>query len=291
MLTAAAQANLLVTALLVYATATTLRAGIFSVAPAGFAAIGGYSVAILTTKSHWTFLPSAAVGVLCALVVSVVIALPILRLTGVYAALATLAFLVVLGSVVTTLKVTGGSLGLYGIPAADVRPALWVALAANVAVWYWVDHSSWGRRIDVTCESPVLAASMGINVPAVRLGAMAYSALLGAIAGSLYAHTFYVISPTVFAFSLAISVAALTVIAGSGHWLTPLISTFTVGVIPLAFQGLNNWGLIIQGALMTIVVVVYPDGLAGLARRLVMPPRATLTAAPVRPAFRWLAWL
>lgn len=291
MLTSAAQTTLLVMALLVYATATTLRVGLFSVAPVGFAACGGYGVGVLMTKYHWSFPPAIVVSVVGALVIAVVIAAPILRLTGVFAALATLAFLIVLDSLVSSLGITGGSLGIYGIPSVDVRTPLWIVLLINLVVWYLVDHSSIGRKFDATCENPVAAASMGINVPGIRLGAMAYSALISAISGGLYAHSFYVMSPSVFAFSLAISVAALAVISGAGHWLMPLIATFTVGLIPIAFQQLNNWGLIIQGALMTLVVLVYPDGLAGLARRWLLPRRAVLVRHRVGLGTRVMAWL
>ena len=290
-LTAAAQTNVLVTALLVYATAATLRVGLFSVAPVGFAACGGYGVGVLMTKYHWAFLSSMSVSLIGAIVVAIVISAPILRLTGVFAALATLAFLVVLDSLVSSLSITGGSLGIYGIPSADVRAALIVVLLINLVVWYVVDHTFVGRKLDATCESPVAAASMGINVPMIRLAAMAYAAVLSSIAGGLYAHSFYVMSPGGFGFSLAISVAALAVISGAGHWLMPLVSTFTVGLIPIAFQQLDNWGFIIQGALMTLVVIVYPDGLAGIVRRLLLPRRAFLVRPAIGLGTRLTVWL
>lgn len=291
MLTQAAQTSLLVTCLLAYATAATLRVGLFSVAPVGFAACGGYGVGVLTTKYDWGFGWSMTVSAIGAVGLSIVIAAPILRLKGVFAALATLAFLIVLNGLVVSLKITGGSLGIYGIPSIDARTLLAIVLLGNLVVWYAVDHSFVGRQLDAASENPVTAASMGINVPVVRLIAMAYSALLASLAGGLYAHSFYVISPEVFGFSLAVSVAALAVIAGPGHWLMPLVSTFTVGLIPIVFQDLTNWGLIIEGALMTVVVVVYPDGLSGVVRSLLLPLRARLARRPMQRARRALAWL
>lgn len=290
-MTSAAETNALITMLLVYATTATLRVGIFSIAPVGFAACGSYTVAILLTKTSVPFPLAVLIGIAGTVAVAIALAIPLLRLLGIYAALATLAFLIVVQGVIESLTITGGSLGIFDIPFSDMRQVLAVAVVVTLALWYWVDHSFVGRHFDTIAENPVLAASMGINVPMLRLAAIVYSAVVAAFAGGLYARSFYVISPGVFGFSFAISIAALAVIAGSGYWAAPFISTATIGLIPIVFTGLGNWGAILQGGLMTLVVMVYPDGIAGVARRLLMPHRAVLATDPRSRSARVLAWL
>jgi branched-chain amino acid transport system permease protein len=289
--TPAAETNAMITMLLVYATTATLRVGIFSIAPVGFAACGGYTVAIFLTKTSVPFPLAVLIAIAGTVAIAIALAIPLLRLLGIYAALATLAFLIVVQGVIESLTITGGSLGIFAIPFSDMRAVLAIAIVITLGIWYWVDHSFVGRHLDTIAENPVLAASMGINVPMLRLATIVYSAVVAAFAGGLYARSFYVLSPGVFDFSFAISIAALAVIAGSGHWVTPFVSTATIGLIPIVFTGLGNWGLILQGGLMTLVVMVYPDGIAGVARRLLSPQRAVLATDNRTRSARVLAWL
>jgi branched-chain amino acid transport system permease protein len=293
LLTQSTEVNVLIELLLVYGTAAGLRVGLLSLAPAGFASCGGYVVAVLLTKTSVGFPVSIATAVVGTLVIGALLALAVVRLVGVYTALATFSFLFVVQGLVSSLAITGGSLGILPIPASDILPQLILIVVINIALWYIVDHTFVGRKLDTIGANPVLAASSGINVPAWRLTALLYSAAAGALAGGFYARSFYELTPTSFGFSTAISITALAVIAGAGNWLTPLIVTCTVGLIPQLFNGLANWALIIQGTAMVLIVIVYPEGLSGLARRYTLPARALLVPAKTKAPVlgRVLAWL
>lgn len=289
--TSAAESQVLVMALLVYAIAATLRVGAFSLAPVGFAAAGSYSVAILLTKTSLSFAAATLLTVAGCLVSAVLLELPLIRLSGIYAALASLAFLIMLQGLIETLSITGGSLGILDIPEADCRYALLIVLLINGLVWYVTDHCHIGRQLDTIAHNSVLAEAMGLPVRGIRLLASTYTACLAALAGALYAHSFYSISPSVFSFPFAIQISALAVIAGGGYWLAPAVSSFSIGLLPIVFTQLDNWGLIFQGLLMIAVVTLYPDGLSGLARRFTLPARAWFVCSQERSLrHRLLAW-
>lgn len=291
MIPAAAQCNLLIEVLLVYAIATTLRVGMFSIAPVGIAACSGYSVAILTTRYHWGFTASLAVSVAGSLVLGLILALPLLRLVGVYAGLATLAFLIMIQGLASSFSITGGTNGIYDIPFADERIPLIIFVVINMALLYIVDRSYAGRHLDTIAKNPVLAATMGIPVAGYRLVILGYASILSAIAGAMYARSFYVITPDVFSFQLALTISALAVIGGAGHWFTPLFATVTVGLIPIAFTSLENWAAVLQGVLMAVVMVLYPDGLAGFVRRWLLPSRVNMQVGSATPREKAVALL
>lgn len=282
MLSSGTQADVLVQVLLVYATVVTLRVGLFSIAPVGFAAVSGYVAAILMTKTSLGFPVVLIIATASACLLSVGLGLPLLRLRGVYAAVATMAFVAVVSGLASSLSITGGSNGVIGIPESDVRTLGVVFVLVNLVIWYVVEHTHIARALDTVGANPVLAASMALRVPMIRLGAIFYSGLLSGLAGVLYARGFYVMTPDVFAFPLAVSIAAMAVIGGTEYWLAPLVVAVILSGLTLAYNSLANWIDMVQGLIMVAVIVLYPDGLSGVARRFLMPRRSTLVPATTR---------
>src|ERR1043165_3071876 len=113
----------------------TLACGLLSVANAGFMAIGAYSAALLTLHTGMPLPLALIVGAVAAATMALVIGVPTLRLSGVYLAMATLAF----GEVVRILilnaeDLTGGALGLNGIPQLTGALHVLCAVAASLYV-------------------------------------------------------------------------------------------------------------------------------------------------------------
>src|SRR3954465_9658736 len=99
--------------------AIVFRAGTFSVATAGFAALGAYCTAILTVKHGVHPALAAAAGTALGLVAGLVVSIPLARLRGVYQAIASLAFVEIVASLVLYFDgLTGGPLGFHNIPRA-----------------------------------------------------------------------------------------------------------------------------------------------------------------------------
>ena len=126
----------------------TLACGLLTVANAAFMGIGAYTAAILTLNAGAPFVPAIFAGALLAAAAALVIGRPTLRLSGVYLAMATLAF----GEVVRILilnaeDLTGGALGLNGIPQLTGALHVLCAVAASLYVLLRLARSRFGRAI------------------------------------------------------------------------------------------------------------------------------------------------
>jgi branched-chain amino acid transport system permease protein len=272
-MTLADSTMLLITVLLAYSMALPLRAGLFSVAPAAFAAIGAYTCGLFMTNLGTGFALGTLVAVAGCMVIGALLCAPLARITGLYTAIATLAVLVVTQGVIASMKVTGGTIGLLGIPDGDTRPFLLVLIALSLGGWVWLDRSHAGRRFDAVGADPVLASVRGISVGRARAIALTLSAGTAAAAGAAYAHAFFVLTPEVFGFSFAIQIAAVAVVGGATHAFGPLAGGLLLGLVNIAMVDYANWGLAVNGIVMVAVVVLYPQGLAGPLRRLLRDRR------------------
>src|SRR5262245_62490244 len=169
-----------------------LMAGQLSVASPGFYALGGYIAAIMSTKVfhpgsglypvHLVLLEMAVAAVISGLL-GVAVGLPALRLRGIFLALATIAFVQILGVVALNLEVTGGAIGIFGIPQpfSSQLQYLWVALPLLVLSMLFVarlERTRTGRALVAIREDELAAAAMGVNPTYHKVLAFAASAVL-----------------------------------------------------------------------------------------------------------------
>src|SRR5436190_2468281 len=165
-----------------------------------FAAIGGYTSAVLTTAYGVAPIPALAIGVIGAIVCALLIGYPTLRLKGHYLAMATLAIgLIVYEITVQWQSVTKGYMGISGIPplgigsfeAASDREQLVLLLVLVVlcmlTAWL-IRNSRFGRALVALSGSEEAARALGIDVARYKLAAFVVSAVYAAIAGSLFVH-------------------------------------------------------------------------------------------------------
>jgi branched-chain amino acid transport system permease protein len=258
--------KILVLVLVVYAMALPLRVGLFSLAPAAFTGIGGYVCALFVIHDKTTLVAGMVMATAACGVAGALLAVPLVRVQGVYTAVVTLAFVVIATGVETSLRVTGGSLGLVGVPHRDLRLVLYVAIGLTLAFAFWLDRSAFGRRLDLVGHDPLLAATLGINVWLVRLGVLTGSSALAGFAGALYAHSSYFIYPQSFNFYFALLIAVYVVVGGVTHWIGPLVGVVVLAGFKASIPDYGIWADVVSGLLMLVVVVVYPAGVAGALR-------------------------
>lgn len=267
-LTTSDQTTILILAVLTYSMALTLRLGLFSIAPAGYAGVGAYVTGILIVHEGWTFAPAAAAATAACGLLALAIAIPLSRVSGIYTSIATLAFVVVGTGVENTLGITGGSIGLIGIPYEDLRWLLLVTLAICVLVGLVFDLSNFGRKRDVLGHDVVLGTAIGMRVGLNRTAGIVAQGMLAGWAGAIYAVSFYVLEPNSFSFLFAIKIAAYTVVGGVTFWAGPLLGGLLMGLLSAELRNFPNWGDIAVGTVMVITIVAYPTGLSGPLRRL-----------------------
>src|SRR6266850_387742 len=169
-----------------------LMAGQLSVASPGFYALGGYIAAILSTK---VFAPAAglypvslvvlemAVAAVASGVLGLAVGVPTLRLRGIFLALATIAFVQILGVVALNLDVTGGAIGIFGIPQpfSSQLQYMWLAIPLLLLSMLFVarlERTRTGRALIALREDELAAAAMGVDPTYHKVLAFTASAVL-----------------------------------------------------------------------------------------------------------------
>ncbi len=241
-----------------------------------FAAIGGYTSAVLTTAYGIAPVPALALGVAGAVVCAVLIGYPTLRLKGHYLAMATLAIgLIVYEITVQWQSVTHGYMGISGIPplgigsfeAASDREQL-VLLSVLVALCmgsaWLIRNSRFGRALVALSGSEDAARALGIDVARYKLAAFVVSAVYAAIAGSLFVHIVGFVSPEVFGMNMVILGFTMLYVGGIGTITGPLVGAIVINLLPETIRGLKDYQDLIYGAALILLLIYAPVGLASL---------------------------
>ena len=260
----------LINALLAFSQYAVLRAGVFSIATAGLASIGAYTAANAVVSWGWP----APLGLLAATVLAtaaaLLIAVPLARLRGVFQAIATLAFVqLVLSVTQNATSLTGGALGMNGIPRGATTPILLGAV--GVALYgMWCLGRSWvGRAFDTIRQDETVAVSLGIDVSRTHLLAFALSGALAGLGGGLDAYHGYSITPDAFGFRLLVACLTFVVLGGRVSPWGPLVGAAILTVLPEVARPFRDYALLVHGALLIVTITYLPDGVADtIGRRL-----------------------
>jgi branched-chain amino acid transport system permease protein len=264
-------------------------AGQVSLAQASFVGIGAYTTAILMPHGV-PFGFTLLIGATLCFGLGVLLGFPALRVQGHYLAFVTLALTTIAFLVFRNEAwLTGGINGINHIrrpaPFTGAVGYLWLCLltlaVVTFATW-WLLRSPWGRAFMALRENPVRAASLGVDVRTYTLLAFAIGAALGGVSGSLYASLVQYIEPSPFALVLSFSLLLMVVVGGSGSFLGPYLGALVAVLLPEWLRFLQNYYLVLYGVLVVLLLAVCPEGLVGLADRLVRRMRPV--AAPREPA-------
>ena len=245
----------------------TLACGLLTVANAAFMGIGGYTAALLSLHSALPFHLSLLLGALLPAAVALLLGPPTLRLSGVYLAMATLAF----GEIVrifllNTEDLTGGALGLNGIP----QHTQWfdVALAVSAALYVLLRFagSQIGRALAAICQDETATELMGLNVRAYKLFAFVLGAGLAGLAGGLNAHFTFFISPNEYGFDRGVEILAMGVLGGTGSPWGAVIGGVLITLLPELLRGLGDYRPLINGLILIVIILYSPKGIWDLTR-------------------------
>lgn len=249
-------------ALLAFSQYVVLRAGVFSIATPAFAAIGAYAAAILSVKVGLPPLIGVIAGALLGAGLGGILALPLARLRGVFQALATLALVqVVISVALNWVWLTEGALGINGIPKAVGPVWLLLALAGVLYLMYAISISSIGRAFNIISEDETAAISMGISVARYHIIAFVLSGLIGGFAGALHAFSSYSITPNEYGFHMLSLVLAMVVLGGRVSIWGPIVGAFILSTLPELLRGLENYRMVVQGAILMLSIVFLPRGI------------------------------
>ena len=245
-----------------------MASGVFSVASVAFAALGAYASADMTKHYNLPLGVAMLVAIAVCVVVAPIFLVPAQRLKGMYLALSTIAFVLVFQVIaLNATPLTGGALGLFGIPIVTTLPAVFLATLAASYLLYVTQSSRTGRALRTMRFDPQLAMTFGINLFRFRLLVLELSAILGGVNGAFTAHYLAFISPELFGFGAVTSSLAAAIVGGFDSWVGAYIGAAILTLLPQFLLGLTGWADLINGALIVAVMVFQPGGLlVGLKR-------------------------
>jgi branched-chain amino acid transport system permease protein len=287
-------------------------AGLLNFGQVGFMALGAYTMAILVVKEGWSTWLAAPLGIAAAATGGLVLGLPTLRLRADYFAIVTIAFSEIIRYVATNdTALTGGSQGTIALGAVGTASQynvgwsrfqthaghalgistgdptmlviVWVVAVVLLALAWLGLRTPWGRVLRAIRDDEDAAASLGKNVFAYKLQALALGAALAGIAGLFYAWEFSFFGPDDFAPLLTFFAWMILLLGGLGRvWAVP-VGAIVFGFIFAGTRFLNfapfTWvasderayiRLIIIGLIIIVLVVLRPQGLLGNRREMVL---------------------
>jgi branched-chain amino acid transport system permease protein len=248
--------------------------GQFSLGHAGFFAIGAFAASILTTHG-WPFWLDVPAGGLLAAAAGLAVGIPVLRLSGPYFAIATLAFGLLAADVLGTADWAGGRTGItLGAPSLagyTFTPTtfFWVVLLLLV-VAVFVAHNlrrgATGRALAALRDSRPAALLSGIDLARYRVIAFALSALYTGVAGALFAHWSLYVSAASFGLPLSILFIAMIVVGGLDSVAGSIVGAVFLTAIQEALQNAGHAELAnpLYGAIIVVALLFVPRGLIGV---------------------------
>lgn len=269
----------ILTAIFMYATISqciNLMSGYMGYLPFGhvmFFGIGAYMTAILM-RNGLPFLAAMPLAALSAIVASILLGLPVLRLRGHYFAIATIGMNGALMTVVqNATDITGGARGttlpIIMLPPGQVYSYFYFAFFALMVLtalaMYFIINSKFGYGIRSIKANEEAANSMGINTTYTKVSAWAVAALFTSMVGGLYGYWMSFIAPDeVFNLMFITNSIIMMLIGGAGTILGPIVGAFIIeSVSEFAWSGFMEYHLAVLGIATIVIVFFVPKGVIG----------------------------
>lgn len=255
---------------IIMATSLNLTVGVLgqiNLGHAGFMAIGAYSAGLFLKSGlvggFLGFILSLIIGGVVAAIFGVLIGLPVLRLTGDYLAIVTLAFGEIIRVLIENLGFTGGAQGLAGIPTTNDFGKFYFVAAFLVAMIFTYASCRHGRAVLSIRDNELAAQACGINITKYKTFAFALSAVFAGIAGALYAQSFGVLAANIFNYNKSFDYLVMVVLGGMGSMTGAIFSSIGLTILPEILRPLAEWRMVIYALILIAVMIYRPQGLLG----------------------------
>lgn len=268
-----------------------LMTGQLSLASPGFYALGGYVAAIMSTTVfnsnsnnnnfpiHLLLIEILIAGIISG-ILGIIIGVPALRLRGIYLAIATIAFVEILRVLSLNLDITGGAVGIFGIPQPFSTPLeyLWIVLPMlliSMFILYRLEKIRIGRAFAAIRADELAADSMGINPTIYKVLAFTLGAILAGMVGAISAHFLNTWNARQGTFDASIIYLTSVLIGGTRTFIGPILGGMAFTALPEILRaiadtnGLPIWlsqflrdgRFIIFGILIVLGTIFFPQGL------------------------------
>jgi branched-chain amino acid transport system permease protein len=253
--------------------------GLLNIGHAAFYAMGAYTTAILMTGYGLSFWWTVPIGMGLGVLMGLVIGFPTLRLRDDYLAMVTLGFGQIVYIVANNwMSLTRGPRGIPAIPAPSFELFNWKFVIDNYTRYYYlilffvtltiyacvrVRDSRVGLAWMAIREDEDVAAVMGIHLGFYKTLAFAFSAALGALAGSFFSVFQSFVSPNSFTILESVVIVTIPILGGLGSIPGTIVGAVLMIGLPELFRSASEYRMVAVGAFMVLMMVFKPEGLFG----------------------------
>lgn len=263
-----------INALLALSVYATLSCGQLALGSAGFAAIGAYAATILTKNFEVSFPLVLLAAMALPMLVAVPLGLPVLRIRGVFLAIATIAFGEVVRLGLVNWDYVDGAQGIVAIPQKTSVWMIYLAVALALALFWRLKGSKWGFALEAIREDEAAARTMGIHTTVYKLAMLVVGAALAGVAGALEAHFSFMVAPNGFAFGRVVDMLVYAVVGGTIAYYGPVLGAAFLTLLPEVLRevapllGIEPGPLrtLVNGVVLLTVILFLPNGIVSLPR-------------------------
>ena len=269
-------------------------AGQINLAQAAFFGMGAYATAVLTVKvglGYWAAFP---LSIVAAGLLGLLVSLPSLRVQSHYLGIVTLGLAISFSAVLVNASFTGQAVGLPGLPGPtlpgvdlnDEYNYYYLLLAAAGVLFglaVLMMRTALGRRFQAMRDDSLAAAHMGVEVPTYRMLSFVIAACYAGVAGALYAGLIRYVSPDTFSLAIMFLLLAMVIVGGRDNLFGAALGATVLLIVREQFEDLQKYQQVAYGLLIVGMVVVAPEGLAGLLKALSRRVRQAVPGARVTP--------
>jgi branched-chain amino acid transport system permease protein len=263
-------------ALLALSVYATLSAGQLALSNAGFMAIGAYAATLLTLNAGLSFPLALGAAALLPALVAVPLGLPVLRLRGVFLAIATIGFGEVVRLGIVNWDYVNGAQGIVAIPQKTKLWMIYLALGAVLFVLARLRGSKWGFALEAIREDEPAARTLGIATTSYKLAMLVLGAAIAGLAGALEAHLTFMVAPNGFSFGRVVDMLVFAVVGGTARYWGPVLGAAFLTLLPEVLREVaplvgiepGPLRLAVNGVILLAVILYLPNGLVSLPDRL-----------------------
>ena len=265
-----------INAILAISLFVTFYSGQLTLANAGFMAIGAYTTVIMSLYLPTPLPINMLIGALLAGLVGVAVGLPVLRLRGVFLAIATIGFVEALRlGVILNVPITGEGQGLHNPnanPVGGIVPIL-ISLPIIAYVVWRLTRTRLGQAWSAIREDELAASSNGINVPLYKMIAFIIGAIIAGYAGALETHINFYVDPTEYGVARTIQILTFAVVGGTTNVFGPIVGAVFLTALPEIVRQFASYRDVVNGIILILVIIFRPQGIVGRGGLALIRPR------------------
>ncbi len=244
--------------------------GEFSVGHAGFMAVGAYISALLTMNVWpenlvvWLFPLTVILAGIGAALAGLIVSIPSFRTRGDYLAIVTLAFNMIVKSVIENIEAIGGPRGIPGIDKLTTMP--WVFFWTVFALWVMRNfiYSNYGRGVLSIREDEIASDLMSVNTRQTKVLIFLVSSFFAGVGGALFAHLLQFISPRVFDIIKSTDFLIMVYLGGIGSIAGSVLGATIYTVLLEVLRPLQVWRFVLMPLMLVFLMLYRPRGIMGL---------------------------